>query len=147
MAIGVREAARRAATNLPPLEANRFVKRALKRSEREGWVKQKQAALSKPLTEQQAKPVSSNVVNGSDLLLSKLKADGDTTKTSLSEAAKNAAIAFSKKKGNAVISKAKQLRDITATASQIHGWDNQHSGGSVSVNILTNQAAVQVVEK
>lgn len=50
--IGVREAARRAATNLPPVEANRFVERVLKRSTREGWIKEKQAATALPLPRQ-----------------------------------------------------------------------------------------------
>lgn len=63
--IGIREAARQAARNLPADEQARFVFRVLKRAAREGWEKAKEAALS--LAEPAGKPLSSNVLTGPEI--------------------------------------------------------------------------------
>jgi len=141
----VQEAARRASNSLPAPEQQRFIERVNKRAYRERWLDQAKAlSLSAPTN---AKPLSNSVQTGSELLLSKLKQHGDNTKQNLAEVAENASIALKQKKGNALLKQHKAFRDFVSGSGQLHDWGNGTLGGSVSVNILTNQAAVQVVEK
>jgi len=95
--MGIRGAARAAAVNLTPEERERFVKRVLKRAEREGWQEAKRAAMSsaggnvvnvvsKPGAP--AIPLSSNVVNGADSVSITLGEMGRDTKLAGMEYAK-----------------------------------------------------------
>lgn len=134
--IGVREAARQAAVNLPPDEQNRFVKRVLKRSERQGWITSKtalQASIPSPNASGHpptpAKPMSSNVVMSSDAGANYLVDLGKRTKLGLMTAAGKAADAFADRTGENVIKGSKALRDITAAASQLHGWEDKRNAG------------------
>lgn len=145
--IGVREAARRAAINLTPKEAERFVQRVLKRSTRQGWTVQKKAALAQSQVSEQSKPLSSTVLNGSDATLSKLKEDGEATKIHLSKGIRKSAEHMASLTGARIFKAAKAVKETVAAASQIHGWDQSSQGGSISLNILTGQAAVQINTK
>lgn len=72
--MGVREAARQAAQDLPPDEQERFVERVMKRSSREGWLVRKgqmsamSAVVSAP-SQGPLKPLSANVRTGAELAL------------------------------------------------------------------------------
>ena len=70
--IGVREAARQAAQDLPYDEQERFVERVMKRSSREGWLVRKAEVLSAVVSapdQYHAKAMSAPVRTGADLLM------------------------------------------------------------------------------
>ena len=69
--IGVREAARQAAQDLPYNEQERFVERVMKRSSREGWLVRKAQDLSAVMAapdQYHAKALSAPVRTGAELL-------------------------------------------------------------------------------
>lgn len=142
VAIGVREAARRSAADLPEDEQKRFVLRVLQRSHREGWIVQKKEVQAAPRTLSQAKPLSSPVIASSDAMAESLSDDSKTTRLSLSKAAKAAAIAFSERSGEAVIKSAKALREITSTAATLHGWE-QAGSTNVQINLALGIGGVE----
>src|SRR5258708_13374853 len=78
----VDEAARRAAVNLPPDEAKRFLERVRKRSQRQQWRAQWE---STSVVVSNVKPLSNSVQNGADLLASTLSERKDKTKLHLSK--------------------------------------------------------------
>lgn len=132
VAIGVREAARQAAADLPPIEQNRFVERVMKRSTREGWIVRKtevQAAVRLTPTLAIAKPLSAPVRTAADSMANHLADLGKQTKLGLATATKKAADTFAKRSGSDVIESAQALRHVTAAAATLHGWNEDKAGG------------------
>jgi hypothetical protein len=141
VAIGIRPAARQAAQDLPPHERERFIQRAMKRCSREKWlVKAQQDKADAIVTSPTA--LSANVRNGSDVLSEILAEDSRETRIGLSSAARNAAETFAKMPGAKVIKHAQAHRHITASSSQLHGWDAAQARGEqtlVSIQILNER--------
>jgi hypothetical protein len=136
VAIGIRKAARQAARNLPPDEQERFVQRAMKRCSREKWlVKSEQVKADAVATSPAA--LSANVRKGSDVLSEILAEDSRETRIGLSAAARKAAETFAKMPGKKVIKHAQAHRHITASSSQLHGWDEQKFGPDFTLNVLS----------
>jgi hypothetical protein len=141
VAIGIRPAARQAAQDLPPHERERFVQRAMKRCSRQKWLVKAQrdkadAAITSPTA------LSANVRKGSDVLGELLAEDSRETRIGLSSAARNAAETFAKMPGAKVIKHAQAHRHITASSSQLHGWDAAQARGEqtlVSIQILNER--------
>jgi hypothetical protein len=135
--MGIRAAARAAAVNLPPDEANRLVKRALKRAEREGWVKAKEKAMSSVVVVNE-KTLSSNVVNGADSMAIELAENSKQSRTSLGKAVVKAAKTFEDMPGPEIIEKGQQLRNVAASGSQVFGWEDRKAAdaGLVSVTMV-----------
>ena len=141
VAVGIRKAARQAARDLPPHEQERFIQRAMKRCSRQKWlVKSQQAKADAVVTSRIA--LSANVRKGSDVLSELLAEDSRETRIGLSSAARNAAETFAKMPGAKVIKHAQAHRHITASSSQLHGWDSAQARGQetlVSVQILNER--------
>jgi len=131
----VRDAAIRAAgTLISPEDRNRFVERVNKRAYRERW-----------LDESKGKTPSPNVVQtGADVLSTELKERSDKIKSNLAEVAENASEELLKKKGNALLKQHQAFKNFVGGSSQLLAWDTTRPGGSISLNILTGQAAVQI---
>lgn len=145
MAVGIREAARQAARDLPQDEQNRFVERVLKRSTREGWIARKvevQAAARVSGTGAPPKPLSALVHTSADGMANHLAEAGKQTRLHLVKAASSAARAFSERTGEAVINSAKALREITSTAATLHGWE-QAGSTNVQINLAVGIGGVE----
>jgi hypothetical protein len=124
VAIGIRRAARQAARELPPDEQERFIQRAIKRCSRQKWlVKSQQDKADAVATSPAA--LSANVRKGSDVLSDVLAEDSRETRIGLSAAARKAAETFAKMPGAKVIKHAQAHRHMTASASQLHSWDDK----------------------
>src|SRR5213079_1275776 len=124
VAVGIRQAARQAARDLPPDEQERFVQRAMKRCSREKWLVKSQqdkadAAVTSPIA------LSANVRKGSDVLSEILAEDSRETRLGLSAAARKAAETFAKMPGSKVIKHAQAHRHMTASSSVLHSWDEK----------------------
>jgi hypothetical protein len=152
--MGIRAAARQAAANLPPDEQNRFVKRVLKRAEREGWEKAKQTALT--LATPQGLPLSSPVVNGADSMLQVLVEDSKATRIGFSKAARKVAEKLPELSESALMDRdtaqaAKHWQRVAAAAQP--GWEQEkkNEGGLVSIALIglhlsTDQPVPKVVQ-
>jgi hypothetical protein len=126
VAVGVREAARQMQISEDAVR---------QRSKREGWMTSARAAAQRALV----KPVTSvspDVVSPADALANALSNDSRETKLGLSAAARNAAKAFARMPGERVIDKAQQLRHVTASSSQVHGWDDKGNPIPFTLNTL-----------
>lgn len=87
------------------------------------------------------------VTKPSDALRIVLEDDSRTTKLGLSKAARRAAETFQGLTGASVIKRAKQLKEVTGTAAQIHNWEGQHSSSNLDINVLAGgRAMIQVVQ-
>jgi hypothetical protein len=64
-----------------------------------------------------------------DALAATLQADNEATKLGFSRAARKAAEHAGKLKPEAILKRAKALRNMASTASTIHGWQEQKAGG------------------
>ena len=124
VAIGIRRAARQAAHDLPPNEQERFVQRAMKRCSREKWLAQISTGQSRR-RRNVSKALSANVRKGSDVLSEVLAEDSRETRIGLSAAARKAAETFAKMPGSKVIKHAQAHRHMTASASELHSWDDE----------------------
>ena len=136
VAIGIRPAARQAACDLPPDEQERFIQRAMKRCSRQKWlVKSQQDKADAVATSPRA--LSANVRNGSDVLSETLAEDSRETRIGLSVAARKAAETFAKMPGQKVIKNAQAHRHMTASARQLHSWDDNGNPVPFSLNVLS----------
>jgi hypothetical protein len=141
VAIGIRRAARQAARDLPLDEQERFVQRAMKRCSRQKWLAKAQqdkadAIATSPTT------LSADVRKGAYVLSELLAEDSRETRIGLSSAARNAAETFAKMPGPKVIKHAQAHRHITASSSQLHGWDEAQARGHqtlVNIQILNER--------
>ena len=131
----VREAAMRAASNLPSDEARRFVERVNKRAYRERWLDHAKA-LAKP-RDNGSLPLSKPVQSGADSLQDALLEHGNATKLALSTAARRGAEHLAKARPAAILKRHHALRNVTAAAAQLHGWDSGKGGTHVSLNLLS----------
>src|SRR6188472_2262286 len=132
VAIGIRPAARQAAQDLPPDEQERFVQRAMKRCSREKWLVKSQQDKAAALTASST-ALSADVRKGSDVLSEILAEDSRETRIGISSAARNAAETFAKMPGSKVIKHARAHRHITASSSQLHGWDEAEARGKQGI--------------
>jgi hypothetical protein len=143
MHVGIREAARQAAVNLPPQEQERFVFRVLRRASRQQWLSKAKASTALALspstgfsTQASTKPLSAPVLNGADSVANSLKDDEIATKVDLSRAIRKGAKVFGESDGETVIAKSEDLRRVVSSAAQIHGWDSDKGRTSVEFKIL-----------
>jgi hypothetical protein len=135
VAIGIRQAARQAAGDLPPNEQERFVQRAMKRCSRQKWlVKAQQDKADALVTSPNA--LSANVRKGADVLSEILAEDGRETRIGLSAAGRKAAETLAKMPGSKVIKHAQAHRHMTASSSVLHSWDEKGNPIPFSLNIL-----------
>ena len=139
LVLGVREAARQAAANLPDIERQRFVFRVLKRSKREGWIKAKLSSMSS-VPRNSGKPMSSNVATGAHVVAIGLAELSHETRIGLAQLAKRAVDHAVKSKRALSLSSTSDLRQLTASAAQIGGWNEgeQTHQTLVNVNILNS---------
>ena len=112
----------------------------MKRCSREKWlVKSEQVKADAVAMSPTA--LSANVRKGADVLSEILAEDSRETRIGLSSAARNAAETFAKMPGSKVIKHAQAHRHITASSSQLHGWQEQQGSQGFSLstlNILIN---------
>jgi hypothetical protein len=135
VAIGIRQAARQAAQDLPPDEQERFIQRAMKRCSRQKWlVKSQQDKTDAVVTSPTA--LSANVRKGSDVLSEVLAEDSRATRIGLSAAARKAAETLAKMPGSKVIKHAQAHRHVTASSSVLHSWDDKGNAIPFSLNVL-----------
>jgi hypothetical protein len=135
VAIGIRQAARQAAQDLPPDEQERFVQRAMKRCSRQKWLtKSQQDKAQAVVTSPTA--LSANVRKGSDVLSEVLAEDNRATRIGLSAAARKAAETLAKMPGSKVIKHAQAHRHVTASSSVLHSWDDKGNPIPFTLNVL-----------
>jgi hypothetical protein len=142
VAIGIRQAARQAARDLPPDEQERFVQRAMKRCSRQKWlVKSEQDKADAVVTSPTA--LSANVRKGSDVLSEVMAEDSRATRIGLSTAARKAAEHLAASKATKIVRKHHALRSITQSAAELHDWNQKHPDQHFSLNVL-NMGALEV---
>ena len=125
IAVGVREAARQAAADLPPDEANRFVERAMKRCSREKWLVREQRVTP---PQQQVRAVRS----GSDALIQTLSQRKDKSAMHLSRYVVDASKRAARSKGELKL--AQDVRHVAGVRS--HLWpEERQEQASVMVNV------------
>src|SRR5947207_9213214 len=142
VAIGIRQAARQAARDLPLDEQERFIQRAMKRCSREKWLIKSQqdkadAVVASPTA------LSANVRKGSDVLSEILAEDSRETRIGLSAAARKAAETLAKMPGSKVIKHAQAHRHMTASSSVLHSWDEKGNPIPFTLNML-NINSIQI---
>jgi hypothetical protein len=145
VAIGVREAARRAAADLSQEERNRFVERVMKRCSTEKWLSVREEPPAQP--QGQAKPISAKLRNGSEAVGDAVADNSRACRIALSVATRKAGETFARMNGARVIGKSKALRDVTAAAAQVGGWEQKGEGESIDVNILSIGGAVNLTKR
>jgi hypothetical protein len=116
VAIGIRKAARHAASDLPPDEQERFVQRAMKRCSREKWlVKCQQDRTEAVATSSTA--LSANVRKGADVLADVLATRKGETKLHLSKYALEASQEAAEHPEKLKITR--QAKEIAQTANEV----------------------------
>jgi len=136
VAVGIRQAARQAARDLPPDEQERFVQRAMKRCSREKWLAKAQQDKADALV-MSPTALSANVRKGSDVLSDVLAEDSRETRISLSAAARKAAETFANMPGTKVIKHAQAHRHMTASSSVLHSWNDKGNQVPFTLNVLS----------
>jgi len=136
VAVGIRQAARQAARDLPPDEQERFVQRAMKRCSREKWLAKAQQDKADALV-MSPTALSANVRKGSDVLSDVLAEDSRETRISLSAAARKAAETFANMPGTKVIKHAQAHRHMTASSSVLHSWNDKGNQIPFTLNVLS----------
>ena len=142
VAVGIRQAARQAARDLPPDEQERFVQRAMKRCSRQKWLVKSQQDKACAI-EQSPAALSANVRKGCDVLSEVLAEDSRATRLDLSAAARKAAGHLAASKPAKIVRKHHALRSITQSAAELHDWNEKRPGQHFSLNVL-NMGALQV---
>src|SRR5262245_51140719 len=119
--IGIREAVRQAAHDLPPDEQERFVQRAMKRPSREKWlVKSEQVKADAVAMSPTA--LSANVRRGADVLADVLATRRAETKLHVSKYAVEASQEAAEHPQKLKITR--QAKEISQTATEI--WPEKH---------------------
>lgn len=139
--VGVREAARQAAKDLPPDEQDRFVERVMKRCSREGWLIQAQAVRTAPRTQQQAKPLSAPVRNGADSITSTLAERHSKTKLGLSAWAVTSAEHLAQLKGEEALAAHQAAVGTATVAAKV--WPEQ-APASVRISMFAHGQQLDV---
>ena len=107
----------------------------MRRCSRQKWlVKSQQDKADAVVTSPTA--LSANVCNGADVLNEVLAEDSRETRIGLSAAARKAAKTFAKMPGSKVIKHAQAHRHMTASASQLHSWDDEGNLIPFTLNVL-----------
>jgi hypothetical protein len=107
----------------------------MKRCSREKWlVKSQQDKADALVTSPTA--LSANVRNGADVLSEVLAEDSRETRIGLSTAARKAAETFAKMPGAKVIKYAQAHRHMTASAAELHNWNEKHPTEHFTLNVL-----------
>lgn len=138
----VQDAARRASNTLPAIEQQRFIERVNKRAVRERWMHNANS-LAITATERNSKPMSNNVQSGADSIANVIAERKHKTRLHLSKYAEEAAEESANSTNKLKISKS--VRDVAAIMSNV--WPESTGTvhiGSLSMGILTNQAAIQL---
>lgn len=141
--IGVREAARQVGRDLPPVELARFVFRVLKRSKREGWIKEKNATLQRVAQQKangsspsNAKALSSQVLTSSNGLVNLLAESSERVKRALGTACVKASEHVEELHPAVILAQADRMRQVALTAGQVFSWeDRSQSGVNLQFNI------------
>jgi hypothetical protein len=138
----IREAARSAASNLPPVEQERFVKRVLKRAQREQWVNRAKEVKEAALAINEL-PMSSKVATGSDSLARTLSHRKDKSAMHLSRYVEQASKTAARSNGDLKI--AQDVRHVAGVRAHI--WPEDQSRDSVDVQILSIGGSVNLSAK
>lgn len=139
--IGIREAARQAAANLTPIEQERFVFRVLKRAQRESWLAKAQGT-GQVVKISCERPLSANVLTGSESLTNALAEDSSATKSSLSKALRKGSKVVEDMPGEMVFIGSGAVKDLVGAASQLHGWEEKKEQSSdLHIQVLAQQAS------
>jgi hypothetical protein len=135
VSIGIRAAARAAAANLPDIERERFVNRALQRAHREGWTEAKQAAVSSIVVRNE-KPLSSNVINGADSIAKAIAEDSEASRAAILKTVRKGSEHLRDKEGEYIVENAKNVQQL-ASAGNVAGKWNEREGDDrrVMINI------------
>lgn len=137
--LGIRGAARQAGANLQPIEQARFVNRVLKRAEREGWVKAKQAAqaIAPASATNPGQQLSTNVINGSEAIAKQLADDSIATRFGFSKAARKVAERSAEMPAPALMDKdtSQAAKHWHGVAAGVHGWEQKQDQIAVMVNV------------
>jgi hypothetical protein len=145
--LGVREAARRAGADLPPIEQNRFVERVLKRSTREGWTVEKLALIAQG-NPRQSKPLSANVHSGSSVMQNALAEHSTRSRLGLAKATTKASEHLAELPPQLILAQAGRMRDVAATAGNVHNWNaDQRPGSPLNLQVLSQQTVISIGEK
>ena len=114
----------------------------MKRSQREGWITKAKEEQSQPLTLSQAKPLSANVRNGSEILQSY----NGTTRVSLAKATDKASTYLAEQEPEVILDKSEDLRRVVSSAAQIHNWEVQEQGSGIlpSLKVYSGQTIISV---
>jgi len=118
----------------------------MKRCSRQKWlVKSQQDRADAVVTSPTA--LSANVRNGADVLSEILAEDSRETRLGLSAAARKAAETFARMPGSKIIKRAQAHRHMTASASQLHSWDDKGNPVPFTLNTLSlNTLNIEVRE-
>jgi hypothetical protein len=138
----IREAARNAAINLPPLEQERFVDRVLKRAQREQWTTRAREVKEAALAINEL-PMSAKVGTGPDALARTLAHRKDKSAMHLSRYVVEASKRAAQSKGELKI--AQDVRHVAGVRS--HLWPEDASRDSVDVQILSIGGSVNLSAK
>lgn len=142
VSLGIRGAARRAASNLSDKEQERFVFRVLKRAQREGWEEHRLAVI--PTQPAQALPLSSNVLTGAESAAQEIAQDKLNTRTGLARYASDAAKALRESTGNLKLSR--PAKDIADIMSKLWPEQQNSSSAGIHIGVLTGQVAIQYTQ-
>jgi hypothetical protein len=107
----------------------------MKRCSREKWLVKSEEVKADAIA-MSPTAMSATVRRGSDVLAEILSEDSRETRIGLSAAARKAAETFRKMPGAKVIKHAQAHRHITASSSQLHGWDEHKFGPDFTLNVL-----------
>jgi hypothetical protein len=84
------------------------------------------------------------VTSTSDALETALIEDGKATRKAFSKATRKFAEHVAKLKPSMAVARSIAVKNWTGVGSTVYNWGTGQLGGSINLNILTNQAAVQV---
>ena len=131
VAVGVREAARRAAADLPDDERERFTQRVMKRCSRERWLATAAAHREQAPTKQRGQPLSAIVRNGAETIAETLAARRDQTRLGLSRYVERMSTDAAELAG---LSDAQNVRHVASVAAQV--WPEQAAGATINIALL-----------
>ena len=107
----------------------------MKRCSREKWLLKSQQDKADALVTSPS-ALSANVRKGADVLSEVLAEDSRETRIGLSAAARKAAETFAKMPGSKVIKHAQAHRHMTASAGELHSWDEKENNVVVNIALL-----------
>lgn len=131
IAVGVREAARQTGINHNTI---------LSWSKRDKWFA---PTLQPPSVIRQNGDAISAIITPSDALAATLADFSKKTRLNLAEGLCKASEVVRKMPGKQVLKQARQVKDIVGSSAQVGGWQDQTQTGPLTLNILTNQAALR----